>query len=150
MDTSNTILQGSGGVQPGTANLQQQNTSSTYQQTGGLQQDVLGPESYRSFDSLTVQGEKPQNEPAVTMGKGSSDVFIGVFFVLILCAIVVFRHYKKTYPKLAAESPIIHEDILQPETVVHERAHSAKKKKNNPIKVKPKKKSAAKAKKRKK
>jgi len=149
LNSSTPNLQGSGGVQPGAGNLQQQNSSTPYQQTSGLQQDALGPESYRSFDALTVQGQK-QTVPAVAVGKGSSDVFIGVFIVLVICAVFVFRHYKKTYPlSVTAESVLPQEDI-QPEVTHAVHSKPVKKKKSSSVKVKPKKKSAAKAKRRKK
>lgn len=154
MDTSTqttptTNLQGSGGVQSGSGNLQQQNSSTPYQQTSGLQQDTLGPESYRSFDGLTVQG-KQQPVPAVAVGKGSADVFIGVFVVLIICAIVVFRHYNKTKPKVLVSDAVFSEETTEPTVDVQAHPKPVKKKKNTAPKVKPKKKAAAKAKKRRK
>jgi hypothetical protein len=151
-----TNLQGaSGAVQPGAAGLQQQQTTSNnqYQNTAGLQQDALGPEAYRTYDTLTVQGgASSQAVPAVTTGRGSMDVFIVSILFLVAFAAVLLWRYKKT-PRRATLEPVGNiEGVNSTEdlTVVSETVKSVKKKKHQPVKVKPKKKAAAKAKKRKK
>lgn len=153
--TGITLQQQGLGIQSGQAGLQPQTSTSAAtqsQSSGQPQQDVLGPENYRSFDSLTVQGAPVSRQPVVTVGKRSTELFIIIFVVLLFVAVFIFKRYKRTLQKLlpvvAAEDtaiiPVVAEPVQQEKPIVT-KPHKKKLAKSNVVK-KPKPKSKKKKK----
>ena len=98
MDTSlttNTLQPNGGGLQDGQTNLQPQSQDTNTQSTGALQQDALGPNAFRSFDGLTVQGAPFRTDTQATIGKGTPEIFWGIFVLVAVVAVIVFALYKR-------------------------------------------------------
>ncbi len=98
MDTSlttNTLQPNGGGLQDGQTNLQPQSQDTNTQSTGALQQDALGPNAFRSFDGLTVQGAPFRTDSQATIGKGTPEIFWGIFVLVAVFAVIVFALYKR-------------------------------------------------------
>lgn len=95
--STNSLQPNGGGLQLGRTNLQPQSAeASNGQSTGSLQQDVLGPEAFQNFEGLSVQGSTGISQTkTATTGEGTPEIFFGVFFVLLIGAVIVFRRYKK-------------------------------------------------------
>lgn len=95
--TTGSLQPNDGGLQQGRTNLQPQSTeTSNTQSTGGLQQDVLGPEAFQNFEGLSVQGTGTRGtEQTATTGQGTPEIFVGVFIVLLVGAVVIYKKYKK-------------------------------------------------------
>ncbi len=115
MDTSlttSTLQPNGGGLQDGQTNLQPQSQSGNTQSTGALQQDALGPNAYRSFDGLTVQGAPFRSDAQSTTGKGTPEIFWGIFVLVTIAAVIVFALYKR---KTLANQPITQDVSALPE-----------------------------------
>jgi hypothetical protein len=140
----------SGNLQ-GSSSLQQSNDSaSTYQKTGSLQQDVLGPDAYKAFDGLTVQGAPAAQPLAATTGKSTSGVFIAVFVILVVLAVIVFRRYRRAAPAPVADTQPVQAEVTELASAkVPVKKVVKKQSKKNTAKNKVIKKSKAKAKKKK-
>jgi len=88
----------------GGAQLQQQDTSTQYQQTGGVGQDALGPEQYQKFDSLSVQGAPVSgSNTAVTAGTNSPEALLLIMLVAVCAGVVLLRKYFLPAPKQTNE-----------------------------------------------
>ncbi len=134
-DSTQLQPQGSSSIQPGQASLQTQTSNSATTQsqaTGQPQQDVLGIQDYKSFDSLTVQGAPISQQKPVTAGKVSGDVFIVVLVIFLVVAFVVLRRFLRRQPTvdtIAGESTksLATESIVAIKTPVkkHNKKHSS-------------------------
>lgn len=90
-----TLQPNDGGLQNGQTNLQPQSLNNNTQSTGALQQNALGPDAYRNFDSLRVQTEVLQpTDQATATGKNTPEIFFGVFVLLLIAAIITFVKYR--------------------------------------------------------
>ena len=128
MDTtlqSSSLQPNGGNLQNGQSNLQPQ--SSNAQSTGSLQQDALGPQAYRNFDGLTVQGTARQDQQSVTAGKGTAEIFIVLLAVLVVAAFYVFRRFLQTRQSIPEKvsATDINSIIEKPELDEQENAETA-------------------------
>jgi hypothetical protein len=101
MDTSlttNTLQPNGGGLQDGQTNLQPQSQSANTQSTGALQQDALGPNAYRSFDGLTVQGAPIRVNTQTATGSSTPEIFWSIFALVTVAAVIAFALYKRKVP----------------------------------------------------
>jgi hypothetical protein len=164
MDTSlttNTLQPNGGGLQDGQTNLQPQSQSANTQSTGALQQDVLGPNAYRSFDGLTVQGAPIRVNTQTTTGSSTPEIFWSIFAVVAVAAVIAFAIYKRkaptqqtgaqlnatTLPQSVTEHTTQSEAAPQSASVKKKQSAKATKKTSTSKKVTKKKTSAAKRKK---
>lgn len=166
MDTSlttNTLQPNGGGLQDGQTNLQPQSQDANTQSTGALQQDALGPNAYRSFDGLTVQGAPLSVNTQTTTGSSTPEIFWGVFALVAVAAVIAFALYKRKVPVQQSDaqtdavgtpdSSVAHdtssESAPQPTAAKKKQATKTTKKTTTAKKVIKKKTSAAKRKKKK-
>lgn len=85
-----------GSLQGNAAMLQQQDTSTTYQQTGDVGQQALKPDNYPGLDNLTVQGTPSTNtSTAVAAGNNSPEVVLLVMAIVLVCGILLLRRFTK-------------------------------------------------------
>lgn len=81
-------------LQGSSSTLQQQDTTTQYQQTGGVGQDALGPEQYQDYDKLSVQGTPSGSTgTAVTAGTNSPEVILLVMLLVVIAGMLVLRKY---------------------------------------------------------
>lgn len=82
-------------LQGGSSSLQPQDTSTQYQQTGGVGQDALGPEQYQNYDNLSVQGTPSgsTSTAAVAAGNNSPEAILLVSIMVVLTGILVLRKF---------------------------------------------------------
>jgi hypothetical protein len=104
-------------LQGSASTLQQQDTATQYQQTGGVGQDALGPEQYRSFDSLSVQGSPAgSTTTSVTAGTNSPEVILLVIVLVIAAGVLLARKY--IFKTSAVAEPHESLDIIEQTTSV--------------------------------
>lgn len=128
-------------LQGNASSLQQQDTSTQYQQTGGVGQDALGPEKYQNLDNLSVQGTPTgSTSPAVTAGNNSPEMVLLIIFTVVIIGIVVIRKF--IFKPSDQHTPLVPEQIAaldtEPESASQIVVKSKKKKtsKKSPSKVK--------------
>lgn len=117
----------------GGAQLQQQDTTTRYQQTGGVGQDALAPDQYQNLDNLSVQGTTNGSvDTAVTAGTNSPEAILLVMLLVVVAGMLVIRKlfFKSPVvgvPKPVAESEETFAAEAAPKTTKSKKKKSAKK-----------------------
>lgn len=127
------------GLQGGSSTLQQQDTSTQYQQTGGVGQDALGPQQYIDYDNLSVQGTPSGNTTsAVTAGTNSPEIILLVMLVVVITGMLIARKYlfkSLAAPKLP-QLPPVNEQTTPVAPTTSTKPKKKKSHKKSPSKVK--------------
>ena len=117
----------------GGAQLQQQDTTTRYQQTGGVGQDALAPDQYQNLDNLSVQGTtNGSTDTAVTAGTNSPEAILLVTLLVVIAGMLVVRRLFFKAPVVALPKPIAESDgavatQAEPKATKSKKKKSAKK-----------------------
>ncbi len=137
-----------GNLQGNTATLQQQDTSTTYQQTGDVGQQALKPDNYPDLNNLTVQGTPSSNtSTSVAAGNNSPEVVLLVMVIVLVCGFLFLRRLTK---KSLQGQAIVNSDLSfqateavtaaqlpqPPQTLSYNKPNKKKSGKKTPSKVK--------------
>jgi hypothetical protein len=122
----------------GGAQLQQQDVSNSYQQTGGVGQDTQSPQLYQNGQSLSVQGASSSNtKNAVTAGSNTSEAVLLVTVTLLVVGLLFVRKLIARRIITEPQVTVLSESLASPQkTTKYYKKKSKKTSKKSQSKVK--------------